>query len=44
MVEMKLHESKKYGQNKKGKTRVIKEPNQKRRKDNKTLSQKSVNG
>jgi hypothetical protein len=31
---------KKYGQNKKGKTRAIKEPNQKRRKDNKTLSQK----
>jgi hypothetical protein len=42
---MKPHEQKKQVQNKSekegGKQRVIKKPNQKRRKDNKTLSQKS---
>jgi hypothetical protein len=45
---MKPHEQKKQVQNKSekegGKQRVIKKPNQKRRKDNKTLSQKNEKG
>jgi hypothetical protein len=45
-LEMKPHERKKYKTRakKKGKTKGDKKPNQKRKKDNKTLSQKSEKG
>jgi hypothetical protein len=43
-LEMKPHEPKKTRAKKKEKTKCDKKPNQKRRKDNKMLSQKSEKG